>query len=557
MKKLLYGIVLAATLPAAQPGWLEMVDPLITPAEKKVYRSLDAPARAKFEQEFWADKAITSEEYFKRLQYVDSKFGSTKPGSGANTDPGRVYLAIGPPDRITRVPSSRIFVPLEIWYYDSVPAIQLSTELRLIFYQKNSIGLPRLYSPSLDTIRALLVPQAATARIFGPNDDITEAKLRQNLNVGPAEDEVVSASVNIATGIKYSANDQILGQITSPLLTLGKAARPEVKSKFIVTRPKLDIVTTESAYGGMQVDLGLETRAQQELDLQVQEGPVSVYESHLRLQFPKPEPVRYTHRLDLLPGSYRVLFTIDGTTHPYAIEVKERAAMSEIFRADAVAAPEHSETPFRFDGRQFDPAADGKLAAVIVAKPGMVTWTIRKGVQVIWKSVVDAGQIATVELPSGLAPGMYKLEAASESDSKSNDYVAGDKRTASAATVVSFNANLAPALRFALVGHQWLLRGNLDLASRSLQASTAAGTTKEAAIEMARVDAFSARYDEARARLRPVLASQPGDFDALSTYAYVEAQLQDFEVAVDFYRRALAVQDSPAIRLALEKLVQR
>ena len=557
MEKLLYLIVLAAALPAAQPGWLEMVDPIITPAEKKTYRSLDATARAKFEQEFWADKAITSEEYFKRLQYVDSKFGSTKQGSGANTDPGRVYLAIGPPNRITRVPSSRIFVPLEIWYYDSVPAIQLSTELRLIFYQKNSIGLPKLYSPSLDTIRALLVPQAATAKMFGPNDDITEAKLRQNLNVGPAEDEVVGASVNIATGIKYSGNDQILGKITSPMLTLGTAPRPEVRSKLIVAHPKLDIVTTASAYGGFQVDLGLETRAQRELDLQVQEGPVSVYESHLRLQFPQAEPVRYTHRLDLLPGSYRVMFTVDGTTHPYAIEAKDPPPMSEIFRAEPVAGPEHRETPFRFDGRQLDLAANGKFAAVMVAKPGKVTWTIRKGVPVIWKSAVDAGQMAIVELPSGLAAGTYKLEAASESDSRSIDYVVGDNRSAPAATLVSFNANLAPALRFALVGHQWLLRGRLDQASRSLQASAGLGSTREAAIEMARVDAFSGRYDEARARLRPILAAQPGDFDALSVYAYVEAQLQDFEVAADFYRRALAVQDSPAIRLALEKLAQR
>jgi hypothetical protein len=37
-------------------------------------------------------------------------------------------------------------------------------------------------------------------------------------------------------------------------------------------------------------------------------------------------------------------------------------------------------------------------------------------------------------------------------------------------------------------------------------------------------------------------------------YAYVEAKLQDYEVAADYYRRALAVQDSPAIRLALSVL---
>jgi hypothetical protein len=39
--------------------------------------------------------------------------------------------------------------------------------------------------------------------------------------------------------------------------------------------------------------------------------------------------------------------------------------------------------------------------------------------------------------------------------------------------------------------------------------------------------------------------------------AYVEAQLQDYPVAAELYRRALAVQDSPAIRLALSNLPQK
>ncbi len=163
-----------------------------------------------------------------------------------------------------------------------------------------------------------------------------------------------------------------------------------------------------------------------------------------------------------------------------------------------------------------------------------------------------------VELPTtGIPPGTYKLEAKSELDTKFTDFVVSeDKKPPSEATLVSFNANLAPALRFASIGHQWLLRGKLDQAMHSLQASLERGSTREAVIEMARVDALAGRYDAARDRLKPILAARPDDFDAISVLAFVEAQLQDYRVAADLYRRALAIQDSPDIRMALAKLPQ-
>ena len=120
--------------------------------------------------------------------------------------------------------------------------------------------------------------------------------------------------------------------------------------------------------------------------------------------------------------------------------------------------------------------------------------------------------------------------------------------------MVSFNANLAPALRYAAVGHQWLLRGQLDKARQSLQASLDKGLTDAAQIELARVDALAGRLDAARDRLRVLLTTEPKSFEGLSVMAYVETKFQDYTVAADFYRRALAVQDSPAIREALASL---
>lgn len=542
---------------AAVPSWLDQVAPIITPAEKKIYLSLKPEARAQFEEDFWSQRTITAEEYFQRLQYIDANFGSGRPGSGINTDQGRVYLSLGPPARVMRLPSSRILFPLEIWYYDKVPGV-LSTELRLIFFLKNGVGFPKLYSPTLDTMRALLIPQAGVQDMFGPNDELNEAAIRTQLTLPPAEDEVITAAVNVATGIQHQGNEEILGKIANPEVMLSKSLRTDVRSRFIVSHPKLDVLTTVSPYGGFQVDLGFEPTVQHQLDLQILEGPITVYQNRVHLKFDKSQPVRYMHRLDLLPGSYRVMFNVDGVINPYKVEVTEQATLSEIVRVNPSAVDENRRTPFEFDGKQLDLDSQGKFALVSVPHPGKVDWILREGLRVIWRSSSEAGQIALLELPTtGFPPGTYKLEANWEGDSRTIDYAFGEDANPSSGTLLSFNANLAPALRLASVGHQWLLRGKLEEARHSLEASLQKGSTREGNIEMARLEASTGRYDEARNRLRPILAARPNDFDALSVLAFVEAGLQDYPVAAELYRRALAVQDSLELRTALAKLPQQ
>jgi GWxTD domain-containing protein len=559
VRELLLLLVVAAALNGAAPAWLDLVSPIITSAEKKLYLTLNAEERAKFEEEFWSHKAITAEEYSRRVEYIDARFGSTKLGSGANTDQGRVYLALGPPNKVTRLPSSRIFQPLEIWYYDTVPGV-INTEVRLIFFQKNGMGFPKLYSPTQDTIRALLLSEPTTRTMFGPNDDITETTIRNNLTVPPAEDEVISAAVNVATGIRYEGNDEIMGKISSAAYMLGQPMKADVKSRFIVAHPKLDIFQAASFYGGSQVDLGLEVAAQNKLDVEVLEGDLSVYQNHLNLKFPKSAPIRYTHRLDLLPGVYRLIFDVDGTHFPYSLTVPQHFAMGDILRADQTdVTVDHHLTPFSFEGKQLEWNPEGKFVVVAVPQPGTVNWVIRRGVsEVLWRSASEANQVAVAELPHSLPPGVYKLEANSGNDIRIADLVVKEKNGSTpVVTVLSYNANLYPALRYASVGHQWLLRGKLDEARLSLQASLDSAPTKEAEVEVARVDALQGNYDQARDRLRQVLVTQPNYFDALAVFAYVEAQLQDYPVAVDLYKRALTVQDSPAIRLALSKLLQK
>ena len=527
----------------------------MTPAEKRLYLSLAPEAQQRFQENFWEGKSISAEDYYRRLQYVDSQFGSTKIASGANTDPGRVYLSLGPPDRVTHLPSSRIFAPLEIWYYHTVPALRLETELRLIFYQKNSLGLLKLYSPTIDTIRTLLLPQSSTVSMFGPNDDLTESDIRRNLDAGPVEDEVITAAVGVADGIKHTGNDEILGRIVSPSFMLDKKQRTAVESRFIGARPQLEVVQSPSPYAGRQIDFLLNTSASREIDIDVLSAGLSLYQNQLHIKGQQPRQWQYAHRLDLLPGMYTVIFTVDGKAFPYPLTVPRQPSLGEILRVSESGIDSRTHTPLSFGGKAFTVSESGASALVTLPAPGEVVWTLRKNIQVLSKTQVQASDASTFPIPTNLEPGLYDLEASYDGVSRTVQFTAAPPgRPSRDPTLLSFNANLYPALRWSFLGHQWLLQNNVAAARRCLESSLAAGVTKEAQVELARADALAGHWDAARTRVRQILAAHPNDFDALSVFAYIETKLQDYPVAAQLYRRALAVKDSPALRAALSSL---
>jgi GWxTD domain-containing protein len=546
--------VAVAAMSNASPAWLDLVAPIISPAERKAYLSSNAEERANFEEAFWFGKAITATEYNSRVQYIDAQFGSGKLGSGTNTDQGRVYLALGPPNRITRIPSSRRFQPIEIWYYSAVPGV-LNTEASLMFFQRNRVGVFKLYSPARDTIRALLLPQASNVHLFGPNDELNESQIRQKLQPPPGEDEVISAAVHVSAGVRYEENDAILGKVASPSYMLGQPLRAQVTSRFIPSHPKLDIFETPSPYGGSQVDLGLDITVQKQVDMEVLQGELTIYQNRLHLKFPDPCSVRYTHRMDLLPGAYRVIFNIDGKHFGYSMDVHEQPQMGEIVRADQTdVAANHPLTPFSFDGTQFDLRPDGKVAILSLPRPERVLWTIRRGTEVVWRAASEGTTIAAVTLPASLPPGSYSMEAHTAEMSRGAALEIRQGSLPPQATLLSHNANLAPAVRLAFVGHQWILRSRLEDARKSLAASLERGATEEAQIEMARLHALNGKLDQARETVRSVLATHPDSFEALSVFAYIETKFQDYSVAADLYQRALAVQDSPTLRAALAEV---
>lgn len=216
---------------------LRPVAPVISPAERTQYLSLSAEARQQFQEHFWDDKTVTLAEFSQSLDFIDTNFGSGRRGSGINTDQRRVYLSLGAPHRITHLPSSRTFVPLEIWYYNSAPSVGASSELRLLFYQKNSVGIPKLYSPHADTLRALLLPQPSTAGMFGPNDRLDITSIQNQLTTRPVENEVVEVATGVSPGIKNEENDAVLFRAMSPQAALSqRTLKPHVTSRLLAHR---------------------------------------------------------------------------------------------------------------------------------------------------------------------------------------------------------------------------------------------------------------------------------------------------------------------------------
>jgi GWxTD domain-containing protein len=538
---------------AAEPTWLDRVSPVITTAEKKAYLALPAAEREPFEQEFFDRKGIAAEEYYHRVAYIDNTFGSGKTGSGANTDQGRVYLSLGAPAKISRIPSSRIFVPMEIWYYNDVRGF-LNTELRLIFYRPNTMGFPKLYSPTTDTIRALLLPQSSTVHMFGPNDTITESSIRQNLMTGPAEDEVITASIGVASGIRGAGNNEILDEISSPAFMFSKARIAKVTSNLIPEKPALDVLRSASPIGGVQIDLALHVAVQREMGLEVVTRSAPLSRDVVHLNFPEPRALRYTRRLDLLPGSYRLVFTVDGVPAVYPLEVPAARAMGEILRVDVSARDDSRHTPFEFGDRRLDLNPTGRFAAVFLPNPSSVTWIVRQGSTAVWKSTIQADGMSLVELPSNLAPGEYRLEAHSDTGSRSAALIIDRAARPLLETALSYNANLSPPRRLAFVGRQRVLAGDLASGRRLLEDSLAQEAAPEAEVELARAEALAGALDAARERVRKVLERQPRDFEALSVYAYIETRLQDFPIAAQLYKRALAIEESAALRAALARL---
>lgn len=361
---------------AASDLWLDRVSPILNREEHTLYEGLaDDAAREVFRQSFFASKAVTEEEYMERLAYIDAKYGTDKPGSGANTDPGRLYLALGAPLSVQRLPSSRIFYPTEIWYYDHVPNLPVKSRLQFLFFRPRDTGEMKLYSPQIHSFRALVIQNAGTRGLFPQNDVITEGDILNRLKPSPAELDVVDAAMGVAKGVRNSGNSEILYLASTPRAMLSKPRRPDVQSsiRFSMERPKLDWEQLRTENRIPAIDLKFQVKVRGKLKLDV--PGLDSFETTL------PDTglhtASYRHRLFLLPGQYNIFLEVDGFRTGYTLDVK-KLENSQPIALPWETASTQNEIHYRANlrpgadwasiGRQFLAADDLKRASACFQK---------------------------------------------------------------------------------------------------------------------------------------------------------------------------------------------
>ncbi len=133
--------------------WLEEdVRYIISDEEEKVFRALTTPEeKDQFIEQFWyrrdPDPRTAAnefkEEFYRRIAYVNEKFGSGIPGW--KTDRGRTYIMFGPPDIIEDHPSGGWYYrpmhegggatstyPFQIWTYNWIEGVGDQIEIEFV-----------------------------------------------------------------------------------------------------------------------------------------------------------------------------------------------------------------------------------------------------------------------------------------------------------------------------------------------------------------------------------------------------------------------------------------
>ena len=147
--------------------WLELVDYIITPAERKIFLDLGNDRdREAFVNIFWNQRDPNrgtpenefKDEHVKRFQYANRYYGFTSPLPGWKTDRGRIHILLGPPVNRSEIFNSYLY-PIEIWEYYGDPGKGLPTMFNVVFYRKGGAGDFKLYIPAVDGPDQLLVTQ--------------------------------------------------------------------------------------------------------------------------------------------------------------------------------------------------------------------------------------------------------------------------------------------------------------------------------------------------------------------------------------------------------------
>jgi len=175
--------------------WLDEVDPIISNAEKDVFKSLGTEEdRVRFQKLFWRMRDTNPDtaqneymiEYYTRLRWANNRLG------GIHTDRGRIYMILGEPvDKQTYSGSERV-VDCELWIYHGEQRPGLPPVMTLIFYRHRDVGEYRLFFPGIHTTLDIIAP--------GHYDQYSNSRISAYRDVRMSFPELAQATLSVIPG---------------------------------------------------------------------------------------------------------------------------------------------------------------------------------------------------------------------------------------------------------------------------------------------------------------------------------------------------------------------
>ncbi|MBC7364251.1 MAG: GWxTD domain-containing protein [Candidatus Aminicenantes bacterium] len=145
--------------------WFKLVYYIILPQEKEVFLKLNNDReRDLFIETFWNMRDPTpgtpeneyKEEIIKRFNYVNKTFKRGSTREGWQTDMGRIYMILGPPESIERFEGVLGIVPCQAWTYRGDPNKGQPAVFTFLFFQRHGGIEYKLYDPAVDGPASLL-----------------------------------------------------------------------------------------------------------------------------------------------------------------------------------------------------------------------------------------------------------------------------------------------------------------------------------------------------------------------------------------------------------------
>ncbi len=397
--------------------WLERdVAYIITKEEKQAFLKLTRDQdRDRFIERFWEVRNSTpgaptnpyKEEHYRRLQYANQHFGHESGTQGWRTDQGRVYIALGPPQQKAFYTNYRNLRPMEIWFYSSSqPA--LPPFFYVVFYQRETAGDFRLYSPYLDGPERLVTTMRAVNDRVRSLKVIEESAGREVARIAlsllpdePVDLNAATASLQsdvLLSHIRNLANDpltkanidrqrQILESVTSRLILGGEfvdvlavALRDSdgnTNLHYVLRLKKPEDFSFGRATDGRyyySISVTARVFGGENNQIFTQEKKLSSYFDQNQLIQLQNKVFGYEGRLPLPPGKYKIEFVLSNLLKQTAFRAEKEVVIPEVppngmritplvpfSSMEAVDPAGPSLIPFSAAGVKFDPLIGQEL----------------------------------------------------------------------------------------------------------------------------------------------------------------------------------------------------